>query len=436
MSQAVFAAGGLSVEVEIALSTAQTPERAVLDALDNVCGSLAGSTGTATTEEASLARFCNVFTSPDIIPEEKLDAAREMSARSASAETSVGTYLPGGVSMPDFSKRLAMLRRAAQSSSLAKAPAEPIMVAALGSIALSDEVPEGESRFSGFVNLNVNNYEQDETLFAAGFSGSGNGLVLGSDYRFNNQMFAGAALNYSNQDMDILDSTGDDKGTLAMNDTGLTFYTTYSLSDTLYLDGVFNYGKQEYELQRYIDINFTTPLFNDDAQTKSNPTGTNLALSLGSGWQTEWEDNSIDITGNLYYGNSTIDKFSETNGEGYNLTVDKQNIKTLRLNLGGGISRAFSTGFGVLLPQFTLHMIHEFDTSGQKISASFSADPSSSPEKFSYVSEERDSDYFTAALGVSLLSAGGLTTYLQYDTVLAMENYTQSNISLGARMEF
>ncbi len=432
-------AAPLAIPVDLYVAAnPNSPEAAVAAALGEVCNSLQASTGTPSAAQAELSSFCGVFTAPTNDATELKGALHDMSARSASAETSVGNYLPGGASMPNFSKRLAILRRAAQLTASARAPDEPIMLAALGSIAIDEEVV-GESRFSGFANLTVNTYEQDETDYEAGFQGGGNGLVLGSDYKISNRMFAGAALNYNNQNMDIVDASGaKDNGTLAMKDIGLTFYSTFSFSDTLYFDGIFNYGKQNYELQRKLGFTLGGKAVNED--TLSKPGGSSLGLSLGSGWQTAWAANSLDVTGNLYYGKSSIDKFSETSSQsgGYNLAVEGQDIKTLRLNLGASLSRSLSTRAGVVLPQATLNMIHEFNTDGQKITGTFTADPSSGDtgHSFSYVSQARDSDYFTLALGVSLLSAGGVTSYLQYDTVLAMDNYTQRNISLGARMEF
>ena len=97
-------------------------------------------------------------------------------------------------------------------------------------------------------------------------------------------------------------------------------------------------------------------------------------------------------------------------------------------------SKAFSFKWGVLIPQINVNYIYEFIDDGEAINATFVSDPFNT--QFVFTTEERDTSYFTTAIGIVTLLPGGFTAYLQNETYLQMDNYKQSVWSLGARMEF
>lgn len=423
-----IAAPGLGIDLVVDLETkGGTPESAVSAALVQLCPEIEA-LPSRSTEQQQLLDVCNALDSSATTTNERGQALKAISSRSASSETSAATYLPAGASasIPTFGKRLAALRRSSEHLKISRYH-RPLMLASLDASGLQEE-PQS-SRVSGFVTANLSSFEQQETSNEAGFSGDGQGLVLGADYRLSNQLFAGIALNQHNNSADLASNTG----SLTASDTGLTFYGTYSMSDLLYFDGVVNLSSQSYELERNISFTSAGQSFNEKASSK--PNGSALALNLAVGWQHVWlQGTNLDVTGKFSYSQTSIDSFRESGAGGLNLSVDGQDINSTRLNLGASVSHPLSTTSGIIVPQASLHWVHELDNSGQDITAHFVSDPNAN--EFKYTTNERDSDFFTLGLGASMLTPGGITAFIQYETLLDLDNYTQNAFSLGARMEF
>ena len=82
----------------------------------------------------------------------------------------------------------------------------------------------------------------------------------------------------------------------------------------------------------------------------------------------------------LNYLQANIDGFQEhiddmNAGFGLGLAMQEQDVESLTWVLGGQGSYAFSTGFGVLVPQVRFEWEHEFLNNQRKITGAFVSDP-------------------------------------------------------------
>ncbi len=427
--------GAINIIVDVATQT-NTPEAAVAAALSDFCPKIQGLPN-ASPETDRLAEVCLAIENAPVT--ETREAYRDLSARSATSILTMMTRGPMSQPVQILDNRLAALRRAAANTTTAKVdmefngqklPAEfmaSLLNYANGGAASADE-PQG-SRLSGFVSGMYTKSEQTETATLAGFEGDTAGIVVGVDYRFQDNLFAGVAARLASSDVTL----DDNAGSLDVFDTNITLYATSYTAENIYVDGTVYYGHGRFGLERELNFAVGNVIVNDRAQ--GDTLGNQFGASIGMGYDLLVGRSFVtQFSGKFRYGSAKIRGYEESNATGLNLNISDQNIDTTNFRLGASLSNAFSFSWGVIAPQFDVFWIHEFMTDGEEVRASFVADPFNT--QFSFTSEDLDSDYFTTSLGAVFLIPGGFTAFIQYEAYIDYENYKQNMLSLGARMEF
>lgn len=435
--------GDGTIEIVADVSTvSNTPESALGLAMSRFCPriqSLQDAGQTLSRDTQRLLEVCTAVINPNnqALTEE---AYRQLSAYSVTAITTVLSRLPMFVSLEDIGSRLAALRRAARHMNLAlwqpdthsdRLLADASLLGATGGGASADE-PGGlyNNRLSGFISGAYATAEQTGTDTLAGFESDIYAMTLGLDYRFKHDAYAGIATRLLNGNAEL----DDNGGSLDANDVNLTLYGSYFPVQMFYMDVTLQASRGTYDLTREIDFTVNTLDVTETAEGSTN--GDQLGFSIG--WGVEHVFSGPAITAQLNFGyrysKTKLDAYTEEGALGLNLNVDEQTIETRMMNIGMQFSRAFSMGWGVMLPQLNFSWKHDLRPAGQDISASFAADPFGT--KFVFTTEERDADFFEAALGVSTVSPGGWSTFAQLTSILGYTNYDQNMLSLGVRKEF
>jgi uncharacterized protein YhjY with autotransporter beta-barrel domain len=417
------------IDVVVDVSTdSNTPEAAVAGALDRLCPPLLNTGDTSN----PLFTLCTELQTAN--ETQTAEAYRALSARLVTSQTTMMMRGPGALPVDIVDKRLAALRKAAQNATNAAADFQfngvPLYALANGETGggASADVQSG-GRLSGFLTGMYTRSAQDETSTLAGFTGRTYGLVGGMDYRFRDDLFAGAALRYAKSDVDLNLS----EGSLDAEDMNLSVYGTYYPLTQWFVDWTLHYGQGTFDLTRNIDFTLGSSTFNENAQSSTD--GSQYGASVGTGYEWVSQDGVVSqIYTNFRYNRADIDAYEEQTGGGLNLAIDEQSIDSLVGKIGGQVSKAFSYNWGVLSPQLNFNYLHEFNNEGEPIRASFVSDPFNT--QFVFTTEDRDANYFTLAAGLVALFPGGMTAYVQNETYLQLENYDQTVWSLGARMEF
>ena len=424
-----------AIDIEIDVSTAtNTPEAAVAIAIEDFCPKIQGLNISADTD-----RLAEVYLAIENAPAtETIEAYRDLSARSATSILTMMTRGPGSQPVEILDSRLAALRRAAANMTTAKFDMEfngeqlpesyvvDLLNYASGGAAGADSLG---SKWSGFLTGTYTNSEQTETTTLAGFEGDTASLVVGADYRLDNNTFAGVAARLLSSDVKL----DDNAGSLDAFDTNITLYGTTYTGENIYVDGTVYYGHGRFDLER--DLAFQVGNVIVKERANGDTIGNQLGATVGMGYDLVVGRSFVtQFSGKFRYSSAKIHAYEETNATGLNLNISKQDIDTINFKLGTSLSNAFSFSWGVIAPQFDAFWIHEFATAGEQVTASFVADPFNT--KFTFTTEDLDSDYFTASLGAVLMVPGGITAFLQYEAYIDYENYDQSMLSLGARMEF
>lgn len=285
-----------------------------------------------------------------------------------------------------------------------------------------------------FINGTLSIGDRDATSREPSFDFDTLGITGGVDCRLIDNLVLGAAFGFANTDNDF--SSGSNLDT---NGTTVSLYGTYNVPDRFYIDGIFSFGWDHYDLDR--GINYSIPNGVDVNQTaKSDTDGRQFALGFSGGYDFSIGGFTIGPFARLNFTDIDIDSFQEriTNkrqpGSELNFDIDSQDLKSLTTVLGGQISYAVSTKRAVLLPQLRLEWEHEYEDNTRDIDAKFVNDPFGTPVIIP--TEDPDRNFFNIGLGLSSVFPGGKSAFIHYEAVIGREDLTKHSISVGARFEF
>lgn len=284
-----------------------------------------------------------------------------------------------------------------------------------------------DQRWSTFVNGDFSTGEKDPTPNEDGFDFDTYGITIGADYRISNQLVAGAALGYSSFDSDLHTSSTVAGGQVESDGYGLSLYATYFV-DSFYLESVLSFGMTDLETQR----NIVYPGQNRTARSETD--SDQLVFSIGAGIDFNQDALSYGPYVHFIYSNTEVDGYQETGAAELNLQVQAQDIDSKQSVIGFHVSNAMSHKNGVIMPHAWLEWHHEFDADGRVIRSSYVNDPNQFTLPVS--TDTSDSNFFTFGLGISTVYAGGTQAFINYQTVLGLDNVEEHILSLGIRHEY
>lgn len=273
-----------------------------------------------------------------------------------------------------------------------------------------------------FANLNYLDGKRDTTTLENGFDISQFGVVAGSDYRFNNRLFAGGALGLSQTENKL----NNDAGKLDTDNISLTAYGSYLVIDSLSIDGYLSLAGLSYDSTRHvvtgtIDENATA---NYDAQQ--------FALGAAGNYSFYLKSFTLSGVAKLDYISTDIDAYDETGGGGLNFSYEKQSIESLTSKLGIQASYAWSQSWGVILPQGRVHYIHEFSNDSRSVESALVLAPQST---VTLTTDEPDRDYFIGAIGASAVLPGGMQPFVDVEFLSGHSYLSTWTATAGLRWE-
>jgi len=337
-------------------------------------------------------------------------------------------------------------------------PAVPYtLVASLDPIAAANNVavastPSLFSRLSFFANGTFTGGDKDATSREAGFDFKTFGATVGTDYRFTDNFVLGVAFNYlsTNIDFDTLSFENTPAGGgIDTRSFGFSIYGTYYATNQFYVDGIFSFGRNHYDIDRRIIyaipatnsagalIPGVTTAVNQTAQGDTH--STQYSFSVGAGYDFNVQGFTVTPFARLEYSRLNINGYQEAidntaNGSGLALEFDDQHVDSLLSVLGGQASYAISTGIGVLLPQVRVEWRHEFKNDARTITSSFVNDPLNTP--LALRTDGPDRNFFTLGTSLSATFRGGVAGFVSYEAVVGLAQVTSHSVVGGIRFEF
>lgn len=309
------------------------------------------------------------------------------------------------------------------------------------SAAAPAETPSVFKKLGLFVNGILSLGDKDATRNEDGFDFETYGVTAGADYRFTRHFVLGVAFNFQATDADLASTRTAgftapvDGGSVDSTSYSGSIYATYYVTDRFYVDGIVTLGWNDYDLTRRISYNVGTPV---QQTARADTDGTQWSFSVGGGYDFNVAGWTLSPLVRLHYIKLDIDGYREeidnTNpGFGWALAFDDQDVESLTTALGGQVSYAISTGVGVLLPQVRFEWEHEFLNDRRTLTARFVNDPQRAPIRFT--TDRPDRDFFNIGVGLSATFRGGVAAFVQYDTVLGLDDVTRHTVVLGVRKE-
>jgi len=289
-------------------------------------------------------------------------------------------------------------------------------------------------RLGVFINGSISSGDRDRSDRAAGYDIDAVSVTLGADYRFRDDLIAGAAIGYTSSETDLDNNGGD----LDSDGYALSLYGTYYQESGLYLDGVLSYGSSDYDQRR--NIRYTLGAIEVDQTAKASFDGWEWSVSVGGGYQMNHGPWTFGPTARIEYIDTEVDGFDErisnptANGGGWATHIDDQDLASFTTQLGGQASYALSTSWGVLLPSVQLEWVHEFEDNAGDVVGFYLQDTSQT--SFALPTEDLDRNYFNLTLGASAQFAGGRTGYISIRKLFGYDDLDVLSINAGLRLEF
>jgi len=423
-------------------------ETGVAIAIDNACPRLAGMDNLTAGQSDLLARCSELVVNAATHPSEVNRALGEMRGDEASSQNNAA--LAAAANQLDHLKsRFAALRSGSRGLDLAglnlMVPGGAIPLSLLPSaIALAvgeppEEVGAEFSRWGFFATGTIGRGERDPDTLDPGYKYDSYDITAGVDYRVTDSWVLGAALGFNGNDTRLPDARG------GMDATGWTVsgYASWFSGSQWYVDGVLSYGSNQFDLERSLDYSIgglAGGLTRVDQIALASPDGDRQSFSVSLGRDFNKGAWSFGPYLRAAYTSIDFDGYSETMsnptgaGAGLALQVDGRTLKSLQGVVGGKLSYAISTSWGVLLPSAQIEWVNEFEDDPELLVTRFLHDPTQTPILIE--SDRIDDNYFNIGLGLSGVFASGRSAYLYYEHVAGQERMSSDSLAVGIRIEF
>ena len=302
--------------------------------------------------------------------------------------------------------------------------------------AASSDYPDF-GRWGVFLSGRYTRGTRDETANTDGFRYRINGLTLGADYRFRDNLFIGAALGYADTDTTI--SGGG--GKLESDGFSGTLYGVWYNDRDFFVDGSLTYGRGNYDQGR--NIEYTLPASVPTRQTfDASFDGSYIGIAINAGREIRLENPQVSITptARVQYVRADVDGFSErarspsSSGAEWAVQIEDQKSTSLTSSLGAQIDYTHAQKWGVLIPFAGAEWVYEFDKSHDDVTGWFVND--STRTRFSLPVDDSDSNYFNVTAGVAAQFTRGRSAFINYQRILGYSDLRQYSVNAGVRFEF
>jgi len=421
------------------LTSPNTPENAVAAEMSRICTRLGGAS--LPRDQAQLRSACTELGNAANDVDERVTGLVAISAKTSTAQWTTSTRTSLGDQGNLLGQRLSALRKGLEIQSLsgvslyindqqlAGHSSERITGGSAGALGLKEEESIEESPFSFYLKNSIAISEQKTSNNLAGFKANAFSFLGGGDYRFTDDVVAGAALNYLSNDLDLANSQGKLEGT----GFGLIAYGSYFPGQAWFLDGSVHLGTGSYDLSRNIDFTINAVPFSEVARSSTDVN--QMGITFGGGYDIVLDQGGqIELGGQFSYVSSEVDGYRETGAGGLNLNIASQEIQQTLITLSAQFSKALSTKIGVFIPMVRGAFVTDLSADEQTIAADFVSDPDNG--SFSFVTPSRDSVYLELAAGGSFYFINGAAVFVQLETLQLISDYAQWTFNMGYRQEF
>lgn len=300
-------------------------------------------------------------------------------------------------------------------------------------------ISESFSRWGFFATGTIGRGSRDPNVADPGGDFDNYGLTAGIDYRMTDSFILGGALGFNSNDSALNQNLGG----LESRGYSLSAYGTWFKGDSYYADAVLTAGRNRTDITRRIEYTIPglsggTTAISQIATGAPDSDQQSLALSFGR----DFNRGALSF-GPYLRGTYTrldfdgyIERMSNPTGPGSGLAlaVENRSLTSMQAVLGGKMSYAVSTSWGVLMPSLQIEYVKELKDDTDGLVTRFAFDPTNTSILID--GDEIDTDYLNIGLGLSGVFANGRSGYVYYEHVAGRDRTSQDSLAIGIRIEF
>ncbi len=434
-----------TINVGIANTPGLTPpQQRIAEVIDTACPALAAVANPTPRQLDLLQRCSELVSNVGTRPGEVRDALRSLLANKGDAQNAAALAVAKN-QLDNLKTRFSALRSGTRGFDLSGlnlmtgSGALPLSLLP-SAIALAvgeppEEVGADFSRWGFFATGTIGRGERDADSLDPGFDYSSYDITAGIDYRVTDSWILGGALGLNRNNTDL----GDDSGGMDASGWTISGYASWFSNTAWYADAVLSYGRNSYDLDRRIRYGIAGQTVIDQLASAS-PDGDRQSLSLSVGRDFNRGAWTFGPYLRADYSKMDFDAYTETMsrpegpGAGLALSVDARELKSLQGVVGGKLSYAMSTSWGVLVPNAQIEWVKEFEDDPDLLVTRFAFDPTQTPILIE--SDRIDSDYVNLGVGLSGVFANGRSAYVYYEHVAGQDRMSSDSLAIGVRIEF
>ena len=275
---------------------------------------------------------------------------------------------------------------------------------------------------------------REVTTFQDGYKSTILGVTGGVDYRINRHTVVGVATNYANTHGDFRNG-----GDFTSNSIGGVLFGSYLPTDRSFVQMTGGYTNNNHLVGR-ITRGFVPGLFGGPDRllgglAGSSTNGDIFSANILTGYDHPIGRLTIGPRIGFNYSNTHIHNFTETSGGGLGLKHEDQWITSIQSSVGMQAQVAFSTRFGVLVPQANANYIHEFANAQRLIGVSFVEDLRTTPTRFVFQNDAPDRNYFNVGTGLIAVLPNGWQAFMNFRAILGHSQYDNYAGTFGLRVD-
>lgn len=288
-----------------------------------------------------------------------------------------------------------------------------------------------------FINGTVIRSEQDASELEGSHKGDTQVLTIGSDYRFNEHWFAGAAYNLTSAQTDYSSNSGE----LDTFSHALMLYGSYA-DGNWYVDASLSYSADRYEQARNVScsVDDCGAVLAFEQTFSADFDGRQVALNLATGYNWQWQRWTVTPAVQATQARLETDTYQEQassagTGSGYALNMDEAKRDLTTLAAGVNIQYAVTSQRGVFIPSVGIKAVQELDDDVQVISGRFIGNIATD-DAFALVTNEVDTHYLLLSAGVNFQLKNGNAGFINLQRMESYDYLKQTQVTAGWRWEF
>ena len=447
--QSVTDTGCTPVEDEIAdfgedlseLQGLSVSEAQVASAIDNLCPRLilADEQGLLTSDQQDLRAACSSLKNKDSTTNQQAEALAVITPEQVSNRTDIALDT-GGNQMRQISQRLLRVRSGdARGLSLSGLTLKFDDQAVPGSVIdqAIDTVTDEQSAFQDFgrwgvfVQGDVDVLDRDSSDTRASYESDSWLVTTGVDYRFDNNWYAGVAINYGETDTDYRDASS------AVETMGFSLYGGWVFSERGFIDFLIGYLDDDYDLTRRVAYIDSAGSFN--ALYGASTGGSQLTGGFNFGWMWNQGGWRFGPTASVSFMDGKVSSYQESaiggDSAAWALQVEETAYSQWSLRLGAQLDYAWLTDVGVIIPGVIANYVAETSREAEDTSALFANDVLGLGDAFTITRDFRDSHYYDVTFNLAGQFSYGISAYSSYRITGGRRGVSHSGYTLGLRWD-